>query len=78
MPAVEVYVERHDAAGCHAGDQSSEGAESHICKSSYSRFLFTAYFPGILPDIWKKNYQPITDCVFSAVPFEVTQFPQQH
>lgn len=25
VPAVEVYVERHDAARCHAGDKSPEG-----------------------------------------------------
>lgn len=31
VPAVEVYVERNDAAGCHASDQRPEGG-AHKCK----------------------------------------------
>lgn len=30
VPAVEVYVERHNAAGCHASDQSPEGRAHRV------------------------------------------------
>lgn len=39
VPAVEVYVERHDAARRHAGDQSPAGGahtQRHLCKPNYS------------------------------------------
>lgn len=29
VPAVEIYVKRHNAARGHAGDQSPEGATKH-------------------------------------------------
>lgn len=35
VPAVEVYVERNDASGRHAGDQRSEGGE-HVCKKKHT------------------------------------------
>lgn len=45
VPAVEVYVERHDAAGRHASDQSPEGAESYVCKIELFTFFIHCIFP---------------------------------
>lgn len=43
VPAVEVYVKRHNAAGCHASDQSPESRahrKSHLYTKLYT-FSFT-------------------------------------